>query len=61
MVIDPEAVVIEDLGSKNGTLVNDDPIDHRCDLNSGDTIGIGPTTLDYRTLVTDPTKTQQDH
>lgn len=58
--IESDAVTIEDLGSKNGTLINDRRIDGRCRLSSGDTIGIGPTTLVYRTLANDPTRTQQD-
>jgi DNA-binding winged helix-turn-helix (wHTH) protein len=57
--VDSEIVVIEDLGSKNGTLVNDERIDHRRRLVSGDAIGIGPTTLIYRSLANDPTRTQQ--
>jgi len=55
----PDRVTIEDLGSKNGTLVNDVRIDHSRRLVSGDAIGIGSTTLIYRSLTNDPTRTQQ--
>ena len=58
--IESVAVMIEDLGSKNGTLVNNEPIDRRFELASGDAISIGPTTLVFRSLVNDPTRTQQD-
>ena len=58
--IEPDGVTIEDLGSKNGTQVNDERIEGRCRLRSGDTISIGPTTLIYRSLASDPTRTQQD-
>lgn len=39
--------VIVDLGSTNGTLVNDDPISERT-LEDGDRITIGQTTLEFR-------------
>jgi len=57
--IEPDEVTIEDLGSKNGTLVNDERIEGRCRLSSGDTIGIGPTKMVYRCLTSDPTRTQE--
>ena len=37
------ALSVEDLGSKNGTFVNDLPIRSRTDLKSGDEIHIGQT------------------
>jgi hypothetical protein len=39
--------VIVDLGSTNGTLVNDDPVSERT-LRNGDRITIGQTTLEFR-------------
>lgn len=56
----PNAVLIEDLGSKNGTLVNNAPLASRLQLRSGDLIGIGPTTMIYRWLSAEPTRTQDD-
>jgi pSer/pThr/pTyr-binding forkhead associated (FHA) protein len=38
---------IEDLGSSNGTFVNDQRIDHPTALQPGDLIGLGSYTLDY--------------
>lgn len=58
--IDPDGVTIEDLGSKNGTLVNDERIEDRRRLSSGDTIAIGPTTMIFRSLANDLTRTQED-
>ncbi len=49
--------VIEDLGSKNGTTVNSRVIDQPHRLFSGDTVGIGPTTMIYRWLSVEPTRT----
>ena len=54
-----DRVLVEDLGSKNGTFVNDQRLEHRSRLVSGDSIRIGPTTLVYRSLASDPTRTQQ--
>ncbi len=42
-----EGFVIVDLGSTNGTLVNDDPVKERA-LKDGDRITIGQTTLEFR-------------
>ena len=53
-------MIIEDLGSKNGTLINDQPIEDRLELESGDIVGIGPSTLVYRSLRDAPTRTRQD-
>jgi DNA-binding winged helix-turn-helix (wHTH) protein len=60
LTIGSNGVAIEDFGSKNGTLVNGEPIKGELDLASGDTIGVGPTTLILRSLVDDPTRTQED-
>jgi len=40
-----DAYVVEDLGSKNGTLLNDEPLAGRVRLNAGDRIAIGDATL----------------
>jgi hypothetical protein len=42
-----DSFVIVDLGSTNGTLVNDDPVSER-NLEDGDRITIGQTTLEFR-------------
>ena len=42
-----DGFVIVDLGSTNGTLVNDDPVSERA-LEDGDRITIGQTTLEFR-------------
>jgi DNA-binding winged helix-turn-helix (wHTH) protein len=55
-VVNSEAV-IEDLGSKNGTTVNNRAIDQPHRLRSGDAVGIGPTTMIYRWLSVEPTRT----
>lgn len=43
------AVVVEDLGSTNGTYVNDQPINSPRTLNPGDKVRIGLTVLELRT------------
>jgi pSer/pThr/pTyr-binding forkhead associated (FHA) protein len=43
------AVVVEDLGSTNGTYVNDQPINAPRSLNPGDKVRIGLTVLELRT------------
>jgi predicted component of type VI protein secretion system len=43
------AVVVEDLGSTNGTYVNDQPINAPRALNPGDKVRIGLTVLELRT------------
>ncbi len=40
-----DAITITDLGSQNGTCVNDERIDSECPVNPGDTITIHKTTL----------------
>jgi len=54
---DSDRVAIEDLASKNGTLVNRTPITSRYELKPGDTIGIGLTTVTYRRLSDESTLT----
>ena len=51
----------EDLGSKNGTNVNNRRIDGAQRLLSGDVIGIAATTMFYRWLPVEPTRTRESH
>jgi len=51
-------VRLEDLGSKNGTRVNNHPIEEPCVLKSGDLVEIGATTMTYCHRSSDPTWTQ---
>jgi pSer/pThr/pTyr-binding forkhead associated (FHA) protein len=37
--------IIEDLGSRNGTFVNGQPVDAPLKLRDGDVIGLGPITI----------------
>ncbi len=53
-----ETVAVEDLASKNGTLVNGTPITSRHELRSGDAMSIGPITMVYRWLAAETTLTQ---
>jgi hypothetical protein len=46
--LDSGRLLVEDLGSTNGTLVNDRRIDTPTALTRGDTIRIGTTTLEVR-------------
>ena len=52
-----EEVVIEDLGSKNGTTVNGLLIEGRRSLKSGDVLGLGPASLVYCHSSNEPTLT----
>ena len=45
IVVSPEKAVIEDLGSRNGTRVNDALIDRPVELKNGDRVGVGPAVL----------------
>jgi pSer/pThr/pTyr-binding forkhead associated (FHA) protein len=45
---DSGSLLVEDLGSTNGTLVNDRPIDTPTALTRGDNIRVGTTTLEVR-------------
>jgi len=47
---------IEDLGSRNGTLVNDQPIKKRTRLKSGDLLKVGPMLFEFRDSATPRTK-----
>lgn len=58
--LDHGRATLEDLGSKNGTTLNDRPIDGRQPVASGDTIGVGPFGFVFRCLITEPTRTRGD-
>jgi len=45
IVVSDEKAVIEDLGSRNGTRVNDALIDRPVELKNGDRVGVGPAVL----------------
>jgi len=44
--VDGQTLVVEDLGSSNGTLVNGDAIDAPCRLAPGDAVTVGSTELE---------------
>lgn len=48
LVVDGASVRLEDLGSKNGTLLKGEPIAGAVELVEGDEIGIGPASLVFR-------------
>lgn len=52
IVIDPAGVRLEDLGSKNGTMVGDSPVQSSINLHDGDRIVFGSVTSVYRTTGT---------
>ena len=54
-------LLLTDLGSKNGTNVNNRRIDGAQRLLSGDVIGIAATTMFYRWLPVEPTRTRESH
>jgi DNA-binding winged helix-turn-helix (wHTH) protein len=61
IVVGDDAVVLEDLGSKNRTTVAEAVVDGQADLHDGDAICIGPFRLVYRTSRSGmPTETQVD-
>jgi len=53
-VVTNGAAAVEDLGSKNGTYVNGQRVDHRVDLRDADQIQVGAVAMTYRTLDTLP-------
>jgi DNA-binding winged helix-turn-helix (wHTH) protein len=61
LLVGTSEAVIEDLGSKNGTNVNNRRIDGAQRLLSGDVIGIAATTMFYRWLPVEPTRTRESH
>ncbi len=50
--------VLSDLGSKNGTEVNERFIDGPVGLTAGDVIAVGPASFIYRSLSSEPTRTR---
>lgn len=58
--LDNGALVIEDLGSANGTLVNRRRIAGRVEVRPSDAIQIGPYTLRLRALLPHPERPQSD-
>jgi DNA-binding winged helix-turn-helix (wHTH) protein len=59
VVIDDEGARLEDLGSKNGTLLGERPLDGARALRDGDRFTIGGLTLTYRKLLTGATTDTQ--
>jgi serine phosphatase RsbU (regulator of sigma subunit) len=61
-VIQPQrhGYVIEDLGSKNGTYVNNKPLVGRCQLRNGDRIQIGDCELVFELDADEPSQAGQD-
>ena len=49
LVVSGDASTIEDLGSKNGTWLNDVPVTTPSVIGDGDRIQVGPVTLEFRT------------
>jgi DNA-binding winged helix-turn-helix (wHTH) protein len=45
--VTPEGVVVEDLGSRNGTWVNGRRIEGAAELNAGDTVRVGPEVIQF--------------
>lgn len=45
LIFSPPDIFIEDLGSRNGTLINGAPIDQKTSLESGDLITLGTTSM----------------
>jgi DNA-binding winged helix-turn-helix (wHTH) protein len=52
IVITAGNALIEDLSSKNGTLLNDEPVVHRLALHDGDRIRVGPVLIVYHASAT---------
>jgi DNA-binding winged helix-turn-helix (wHTH) protein len=48
ILVSGDTALIEDLGSKNGTLVGGEPVSGRVPLSDGDEIRIGPATMTFR-------------
>ena len=60
IVVGAGRATIEDLGSKNGTLVRGERIAGRVPLSDGDTIVVGPATITFRTLLRGKTTQTQE-
>jgi pSer/pThr/pTyr-binding forkhead associated (FHA) protein len=52
IVVTASDVLIEDLNSKNGTLLNDQPVADRRALHDGDLIQVGPVVIVYHASAT---------
>lgn len=50
IVVERDGATLEDLGSKNGTLVNGEPVSDRRRLADGDVLGIGRASMVFRVL-----------
>jgi len=48
LVLDGQQATVEDLGSKNGTFVGNEPVTAPRRLNDGDTIRLGPVVMTFR-------------
>jgi DNA-binding winged helix-turn-helix (wHTH) protein len=58
VVVTGRSAILEDLGSKNGTRLNEQAVDERAVLEDGDAIRIGPALLVFRSApIYVPTKT----
>ena len=51
ILITQSKATLEDLESKNGTLLNEKPIDASCLLRDGDQIQVGPLTMVFRSML----------
>jgi pSer/pThr/pTyr-binding forkhead associated (FHA) protein len=51
---------LEDLGSKNGTLLNGEPVSGTRDLRDGDAIRLGPVQLLFRSRPFDGSTATED-
>jgi DNA-binding winged helix-turn-helix (wHTH) protein len=60
IVVTGGRAAIEDLGSKNGTVVGGERIDGEVSLGDGDTIVIGPATITFRALLRGKTTQTQE-
>lgn len=62
LVVDAQGAAIEDLGSKNGTYVNDRPLNAQVRLADGDQVRIGSLLFTFRVSAgTESTETQSSH
>lgn len=52
LCLDADRATIEDLGSKNGTWLNDERISDQTPLRDGDRLQLGPESLEFRTSAT---------
>ncbi|HTY43005.1 MAG TPA: FHA domain-containing protein [Thermoanaerobaculia bacterium] len=59
IVVRSEAATLEDLGSKNGTFLNDEKLERGRALADGDAIRIGPETMIFRELFPGTTESER--